>query len=741
MALNREIKLPRRTGRRPARPRNTIIIPVFNHERMTFQCLQSLLGTIADDVEVIVVNDASTDATAQMLAGFGQRIRVVKHSVNKGFAKSCNDGAAAATARDYLVFLNNDTIPRPGWLKNIVNYADTQSKAAIVGVKLVYPDNTIQHAGVAICQDSYPRHIYTGFPAHHPAVSTSRRFQIVTGACMLVRRKVFETSGGFDPKFRNGFEDVDFCLRCGERGLEIHYCADSVVQHLESVSPGRHKHNRQNVALYRKRWLARVQPDEFHFYAADGLLAAHHEGRYPFELEVAPELATMSAKRGAEAERKLRQQSRQIADLQRENTRMRLALHQHAQDSPELRYQKLRGQIIETAEQFTPRGAKILVISKGDGALLEIPSRRTGHFPQTPRGAYAGHHPADSAEAIAQLEALRAKGAEYLLFPATSFWWLEHYADFARHLETTGSLVQRNEAGVIYSLRRIKLSKPKRPARVIALLCARNEERFIGNCLAHLIGQGVQVYLLNHGSTDRTVEIAERWLERGLIAVENLPDHETFSLHAQLSRKEELAATLEADWFMHVDADEIHLPPRSDLTLAEALGAVGAAGYNAVNFMEFTFVPTRESPDHDHPKYRDTMRWGYPFLPQCPWAMRAWQRQPTRVGLVPSGGHRLQFPGLRLCPEFFLMKHYQFLSVSHAIWKYGQRRHDPVELATGLHGGATGWRARCGREPFALPSQKDLCEYHDHDRLKWSQPRTRHLLEDVTRAFMGATGD
>src|SRR6202040_3852687 len=89
-----------------------------------------------------------------------------------------------------------------------------------------------------ICQDRYPRHVYTGFPADHPAVETARRFQIVTAACALMRREAFTLAGGFDTSFANGYEDVDLCLRLGELGYEVHYCPRSVVYHLESITRG-----------------------------------------------------------------------------------------------------------------------------------------------------------------------------------------------------------------------------------------------------------------------------------------------------------------------------------------------------------------------------------------------------------------------------------------------------------------------------------------------------------------------
>lgn len=414
--------------------RSTVIIPVYNQAMLTVKCVQTVLDHSCCDV--VVVNDASTDDTPRLLASFGGRIKTITHRVNAGFARSCNDGAALASG-EWLVFLNNDTVPQPGWLSTLESYAESRPRAAVVGSRLLYPDDTIQHAGVVICQDGYPRHLYAGFPASHPAVNKSRRFQAVTAACMGVRRSVFLEAGGFDTAFRNGFEDVDFCLRLGQRGHEIHYCAESVVYHLESVSPGRFRRDRENVDLYRERWLGRVQPDDIRYYLEDELIRLSYEGRYPISLEISPRLGTVeTGQRKGSVDRLLREQSRRVAELEREIIRLSLELGAHSQDLPELRYQRLRRRIREEVPRLVPRGATVLVISKGDGSLLDFPGRQGWHFPQTERGAYAGHHPASSEDAIAHLETLRAKGADYLVIPAPSQWWLDHYTEFGEYLDT-----------------------------------------------------------------------------------------------------------------------------------------------------------------------------------------------------------------------------------------------------------------------------------------------------------------
>jgi len=267
--------------------------------------------------------------------------------------------------------------------------------------------------------------------------------------------------------------------------------------------------------------------------------------------------------------------------------------------------------------------------------------------------------------------------------------------------------------------------------RAIAILAAFNEERFIGACLDHLIHHGVEVYLIDNSSTDRTVAIAEQYLRRGLVGLEIAPRHGTHAWRPLLSRKEELATTLDADWFLHVDADEFRLPPSTKVRLIEALTEVDRAGYNAVNFLEFTFVPTREAPDHDHPDFQRTMRWYYPLVPPLfPNRLNAWKPQAGLVELAWSGGHQVRFPGLRMYPHSFPMRHYLFLSVHHAIQKYVERRYDPGEVEAGWHRA----RARLRQDMIKLPRQAELRPYLSDDDLDASDPRRQHFLFDEVSA-------
>lgn len=490
--------------------RCSIVIPVYNKAGLTGKCLDTLFADQPSvDFEIVVVDDASTDSTAELLAEYAGSVEVVRHEENAGFAAACNDGAAASGG-NYLVFLNNDTVPQPGWLDALVEYARTHPGAAVVGSKLIFPNDTIQHAGVVFCRQGRPRHIYAGFPADHPAVNRSRRFQAVTFACALVRRAAFDQAGGFEPAFRNDLEDVDLCLRLGELGHEVHYCADSVLYHLESVSRGRQL-PKESARLYLDRWSGRVSADDLSYYVEDGLLELRYREPYPIGMAISPRLAVIDRPEGDA--HLLQALSGQVLDLLRETARLtarvadlelrgapsddlpavpeaegakaplspgelqrrareiELEVHelqsalsaavrdQRPADDNDLfepgdylDYRKLLTEVREAVASNLPAESVVLVVSRGDEELLGLDGRQGWHFPRTDDGGHPGHNPPDSGWAISHLEQLRAKGAEYLLIPRTELWWLDHYAGFASHLERRYRIVARDDVCTIFSL-------------------------------------------------------------------------------------------------------------------------------------------------------------------------------------------------------------------------------------------------------------------------------------------------
>lgn len=280
-------------------------------------------------MRVVVVDDASNDGTVERFEGYDERLTLVARQSNGGFGIACNEGAAAAGDVDHLVFLNNDTIALPGWLDALVDAVAEFPDAGAAGSKLLYPDGTVQHSGIAIGQDRWPHHLYAGFPGEHDAANRAKWVVAATAACLLVRRDLFERLGGFDSAFHNGYEDVDLCLRMGELGERVRYCPHSVLYHLESVTRWADydsRHDEHNSRLYAERWHEKAQPDDFQHYLADGLIEAEYGAIFPIRLSISPLIAAVQ--RGTEAEDRLEHllgvRTDQLLDLQARRIRAAL---------------------------------------------------------------------------------------------------------------------------------------------------------------------------------------------------------------------------------------------------------------------------------------------------------------------------------------------------------------------------------------------------------------------------------
>lgn len=250
----------------------SIIIPLYNKVEYTRRCLEGIASADGGTIrfELILVDNASSDATPSLLQSLSGDVRIITNGNNFGFARACNQGAHEAKGK-YLLFLNNDTIPHSGWMEALLRGIE-EDCADIVGAKLLYPDDKVQHAGIAFESHGIGYHIFKNFPSDAPAVNKKRFMQCVTGACMLISRTVFEELGGFDETFFNGFEDVDLCLRAGTIGKRILYTPESILIHFEETSEGRKTHDERNLALYLSRWKGKVISDDEDFYREEGFL-------------------------------------------------------------------------------------------------------------------------------------------------------------------------------------------------------------------------------------------------------------------------------------------------------------------------------------------------------------------------------------------------------------------------------------------------------------------------------------
>ncbi|MEP7270437.1 MAG: glycosyltransferase [Acidobacteriota bacterium] len=261
--------------------------------------------------------------------------------------------------------------------------------------------------------------------------------------------------------------------------------------------------------------------------------------------------------------------------------------------------------------------------------------------------------------------------------------------------------------------------------RVVALLAVRNEELYLERCLEHLCREGIETLLIDNGSTDATRRIATEFLSRGVIAIEDLPFSGAFELEPQLRRKEQLAREIEADWFIHCDADEIRQAPGPHATLSDAISAMDREGYNAIDFDEFVFLPTAEDDSFEGRDYVAEMRSYYYYEPDSPdrYRINAWRKN-ARIDLHTFAGHRVVFPGLRVAPDPFILRHYIALSGEHARRKYGARRFSPREIANSWHRDRASFRGT----DLVLPKRAQLKWLGQDERFDKNEPRTTHPL-------------
>jgi len=267
-------------GTRDSSLHASIIIPVFNNLHLTQQCLDSIFqNTTPGLYEVIVVDNGSTDGSREYLQSLQPYIRYIKNPRNLFFARGCNRGAWAARSENVL-FLNSDTVVKPGWLEAMLEVLAQSPEIGIVGNKQLFPASNpiysglVWHAGMAFTEQKDSWHVFFGFDADHPSVNVQRDYPCVTGCCLLIRKSLFERLSGFDPWFQNGYEDTDLCLRAGELGTRIVYTPKSEIVHHVSASESRFDRHIANFLRFRERWAGHIVPSELQCFRETGLIAA-----------------------------------------------------------------------------------------------------------------------------------------------------------------------------------------------------------------------------------------------------------------------------------------------------------------------------------------------------------------------------------------------------------------------------------------------------------------------------------
>ena len=227
-------------------PLVSIIIPFKDKPNILEQCLNSILSkTEYKNYEIILVNNQSkAKKTVKYLQSLKKekKIRILDYDKPFNFS-AINNFAVEKSKGEYILFLNNDTeVINGNWLSNMLRHAQ-RKEVGVVGSLLLYPNNTIQHAGVVIGMGGTAGHVFHGVSINNDSyvdlMKIDRNYSAVTGACLMTQKELYLSVGGFDEKnFSIAFNDVDLCLKMREKDLLVVFTPYSKLYHYESLSRG-----------------------------------------------------------------------------------------------------------------------------------------------------------------------------------------------------------------------------------------------------------------------------------------------------------------------------------------------------------------------------------------------------------------------------------------------------------------------------------------------------------------------
>ncbi len=376
-------------------PHSSIIIVTHNNLVFTRFCLATVVANRPPDsaYEIVVVDNGSSDRTVEFLRNLSEREPGLRLLLN-----TTNRGFAPAVNQglglargDVLVLLNNDTLVPPGWLAGLAHHL-TEPSVGLVGPLTNSAGNEAQ---IEVPYETFGG--FEQFAADRARTAAGLRFDIpmLTMFCLAMRRDTYERLGPLDERFAVGmFEDDDYSRRARQADYAVVCAEDVFVHHFGQASFGRLVSSGEYATLF--------DANRSRFDQKWGGTWEPHRRRL----------------------------------------------------SPA--YRGLVERIRRVVDATLPRRATVMVVSRGDDGLLELGGERRGwHFPRLADGTYAGYYPEDSTAAITHMEELRTAGADHLLFPSTSLWWLEHYPGLRHYLdERYPNVVTDQETCSIYDLRR-----------------------------------------------------------------------------------------------------------------------------------------------------------------------------------------------------------------------------------------------------------------------------------------------
>lgn len=276
-----------RIKRHIAEPRKvSILIPFRDRPDLLKTCVSSILKkTEYPDYEILLLSNNSREAATyeylEELSRQHEHIRWMRFDEPFNYARINNFGAAQAKG-DYLLLLNNDTeVLDPGWLSAMVEHIQREEVGA-VGAKLLYPDRSVQHAGIILNIGGAAEHAHKHFPDNHPGyfgrAQVIQNFSACTAACLLTKKEVYQAVGGLDEEnLPIAFNDVDLCLEIRKRGLLIVYTPYARLLHYESISrglentPEKRVRAGREIRFFRKKWKSWLEMGDPYYHPAFSL--------------------------------------------------------------------------------------------------------------------------------------------------------------------------------------------------------------------------------------------------------------------------------------------------------------------------------------------------------------------------------------------------------------------------------------------------------------------------------------
>jgi GT2 family glycosyltransferase len=387
------LETPAPDVRAPPGPAPQASVVVVTRDNLVFArlCLESLLAATDGSYEVIAVDNGSTDGTREYLSRLSASGAPVRTLLNDS-----NRGFAPACnqglrlARGDVLVLLNDDTIVTPGWLRRLAGHLDDPEVGMVGPTTNRIGNEAEIDASYRTLGELARFADARAEAH---AGQAVDIPTLTMFCVAMRRDVYEAVGALDERFEVGLlEDDDYSLRVRSAGYRLRCTDDVFVHHFGETSFGKLVPSGEYARL--------LQANQKRFEEKWGVAWKPYGRR-----------------------------------LSRE-------------------YRDLRERIRRAVADAVPSEATVLVVSRGDDELLSLDGREAWHFPRSEDGGYAGHHPADSEEAVAHLEELRARGADHLLFPQTGLWWLDHYPELRCHLESSYQTCFREPATcVIYDLR------------------------------------------------------------------------------------------------------------------------------------------------------------------------------------------------------------------------------------------------------------------------------------------------